>query len=375
MKGKLVYISNSRMPTQLAHGLQVMSMCRAFTQNGLQVELLVPRRVNRIREAPFSYYGIEKNFSIKKILCLDLIFLNNRSIFFWIQTLSFLLSVKSYLASKKYDILYTREQMVGLFFKNFVLEIHSLPKKTRKFHKKIWEKAKALVVLTPFIKQNLVDLGIPKEKIIVSPDGVDLELFDISVSKEEAREKTSLPQNKKLIGYVGMLRTLGMEKGIDTAILAMKRLDENTSLILVGGSLDDINYYKKMAMDKGLENRVIFTGRVSHQEIPIYLKAFDILIAPFPENQHYSYYMSPMKIFEYMASKRPIITTSLPSLVDILGSGKALLIAPGSSEGLSSGIESLLELGQKEVYSTEAFEAVKGYTWQERARKILESIK
>src|SRR3989338_2165519 len=91
---KLVYISNSRMPSEYAHGLQVMHMCEAFVQNGCDVELIVPKRVNKIKKDPFSYYSIKKSFSIKNLLNLDFIFLNNAGIFFWIQTLTFLLSVK-----------------------------------------------------------------------------------------------------------------------------------------------------------------------------------------------------------------------------------------------------------------------------------------
>lgn len=363
------------MPTQLAHGLQVMSMCKAFSLSNLEVDLIVPNRVNFIKEDTFLYYGIEKVFSIKKILCLDLIWWNNRNIFFWIQTLSFLFFTKIFLYFEEYDYLYTREQTVGFFFKNYVLEIHSLPKKTRKIHLRIWKKARALVVLTPFIKQTLVDLGISEEKILVSPDGVDLKMFDIDLSKTDARDKLNLSQDKNLIGYVGMLRTLGMEKGIDTAISALKELSsKNTQLVLVGGSKDDINFYKQMAKVANIEDKVIFVGRVSHLEVPFYLKAFDVLVAPFPENQHYSYYMSPMKIFEYMASKRPIIATKLPSLESILGNGRGILITPGNSIELAKAVDEVLK-SDGEVYAQRAFNAVSEYTWEKRANNILKFIK
>jgi len=55
------------MPTELAHGLQVMQMCQAFTENNCEVELLVPRRVNPIKESPFSYYGVKKIFPLKRL--------------------------------------------------------------------------------------------------------------------------------------------------------------------------------------------------------------------------------------------------------------------------------------------------------------------
>jgi glycosyltransferase involved in cell wall biosynthesis len=374
---KFIYIFNSRMPIELAHGVQVAQMCQAFAENKCDVELLAPRRINPIKENLFSYYSIKKVFSVKKLPCLDLIFISGKNLFFWIQTLTFLISAKIYLSFKKYDILYTREQAVGLFFDNFVLEIHSLPKRTRPFHKKIWIKAKLLVVLTEFIKEKIVGVGVPAEKIIVSPDGVDLEKFDINISKEEARVKLGLPKDKKLIGYVGMLRTLGMEKGVNTAIEAMNFFNQkDAALALVGGYESDINFYKEMAAKLGVSDKVIFIGRVIHSLIPVYLKAFDVLVAPFPENEHYNFYMSPMKIFEYMASRRPIVSTNLPSLREILA-GKGILVEPGNAEKLAESINKILDNPKAgEDLAEKAYNEVSAkYTWSGRAKNILNEIK
>ena len=363
------------MPTELAHGLQVMQMCRAFAENNCEVELLVPRRVNPIKESPFSYYGVKKIFPLKRLPCLDLIFLNGKNIFFWIQTLTFLISAKIYLLFKHYDILYTREQMAGFFWGKVVLELHSLPKRIRPFHRHIWKRANKLVVLTSFIKERLIENGIPENKIIVAHDGVDLSKFDIDISKENARRKLNLPQGKKLIGYVGMLRTLGMEKGIGTALEAFSGLNSpNAILVLVGGYQSDIDFYKQKGKILGIESRLIFIGRVSHNLIPIYLKAFDALIAPFPKNEHYSFFMSPLKIFEYMASKRPIIATKLLSLTEIL-KDSALLVEPEHATELQEGIGTILDdEALAENLADKAFERVLEFTWQKRAKNILHEI-
>jgi glycosyltransferase involved in cell wall biosynthesis len=374
---KLIYIFNSRMPIELAHGVQVTQTCGALARNNCEVELVVPRRVNPIKEDIFSYYGIKKNFLIKKIPCLDLIFLNGKNIFFWIQTMSFLFFCKIFLFFKRYDVVYTREQAVGLFFKNFILELHLLPKKIKPFHLFVWKRARSFVVLTPFIKEGLVKAGISPERIIIAPDAVDLEKFDINISKKDARDKLGLLQNKKLVGYVGMLRTLGMEKGVNTAIEAMNFLRQKDAvLVLVGGYESDINFYKDMAVKFGVEDRVIFIGRVSHSMIPIYLKAFDVLIAPFPENEHYSFYMSPMKIFEYMASKRPIVSTKLPSLQEILA-GKGILVEPGDARKLATGINEIFDNPKmSEELAEKAYKEVsQKYTWGSRAKNILDEIK
>lgn len=371
---KIIYVANARIPTEKAHGIQIMKMCEAFADNGLEVELVVPKRFNTIKEDPFNYYGVRKVFKVKKLPCLDLIFLDRflGNFPFWLQTCSFLLASKLYLVFRNYNVLYTRERLTGLFFKNFVLEIHSLPEKIRPMHLKVWRKAKSLVVLTGFIKKELIELGIPEKKILVSPDGVDVAQFDISINKEDARKILGLPIDKKLVGYVGMLKTLEMSKGVDVAIEAAGLFRDNTVLVIVGGTKGDIEFYKKFARDRGFQEKIIFVNKVSHNLIPKYLKAFDIVIAPFPSNRHYNFYMSPLKLFEYMASKRPIVATRLPSIKEVLNSENSILVAPGDQRLLAKGIETILEkhdLAHK--LSEQAFKDVGNYTWQKRAESII----
>lgn len=374
---KLIYISNSKLPATSAHGLQLMQMCSAFAGNGYEVELVVPRRLGTITDDPFDYYGIEKSFKITKIPCIDFIFWSESKLAFLIQIISFLLFSKISLMFKKYDVLYSRDSMAGIFFKNIFLEIHSLPKDMGFVYLKILKRAKALIVLTNFIKEGMVKFGINPDKIFVSPDAVNLKKFDIEVSMADARARLQLPLNKKLVGYVGMLRTLGMEKGIDTAVRALSELKarQDIYLVLVGGYKPDIEIYEKLAKEFNVKDRIIFTGMVKHDLVPIYLKAFDILIAPFPETEHYSFYMSPLKIFEYMASGRPIISTTLPSLKEILNDSNSVLVAPGSHLELARAIEKVLSDGQlSSSISAKALIDAGEYTWKKRTAKILSFI-
>ncbi len=385
------------MPTEKAHGIQIMKMCEAFASSNLfsrasgfktssqnlkiEVELIVPKRLNKIKDDPFEYYETDNVFKITKLPCIDLIPLSGflGKIAFWIELISFLISAKIYLFSKKFDIFYTREQIAGFFWRNAVLEIHSLPFKKNWIYKKSWRKSRALIVLTKFIKDDLIGIGVPEKKILVAADAVDLNKIDVFFSKEEARQKLDLSKNKILVGYVGMLKTMGMEKGVDVALKSLKLLNGDAFLVLVGGSNEDILFYKKLAENLGLKDRVLFVSRVKHNLISLYLKSFDVLIAPFPSFTHYKFYMSPLKIFEYMASRRPIVASDLPSIREILndpstssGQGNAVLVEPDNPQALARGIKKVLEnkvLAEK--ISNQAFQDVKQYTWEKRAKKIL----
>ena len=97
---------------------------------------------------------------------------------------------------------------------------------------------------------------------------------------------------------------------------------------------------------------------------------------PHPKTHFYSFNVSPLKLFEYMAAGRPIIASNLPSICEVLMHRKnSLLVAPGSHIAICNSILELLEdhvLNEK--ISTNALNDVKKYTWNIRAKRVLESL-
>ena len=336
---KLIYLSNSRLPTERAHGIQIMKMCEAFAAAGLKVELIVPWRFNKIKENPFDYYGVKKSFRIKKLPSLDLMLLGLPKIGFWIQNWSFAKLVFFCLLFAKAEIIYSRD-ILPLFFlsyfkKNLIYEAHTFPKRFS-LYKGLFRRIKAIVVITKELKNLFVKNGITPDKILVAPDGVDLEEFNIKEFQEECRRKLNLPLDKKIIGYVGQLKTMGMEKGIGCLIKALgllKKDNPSITLCLVGGRESDIVEYKKMA--NGLN--AIFVRQVQHKLIPYYLRSFDVLAMLFPWTKHFAYYMSPLKMFEYMTAQRPIVASDLPSIREVLNKNSAVLVKPNNSQSLARG--------------------------------------
>lgn len=378
---KLIYIANVRMPTEKAHGIQIMKMCKAFASH-FEVELVLPWRFNHIKKDPFDYYGVKKSFSIKKLPSLDLIPTGVPKIGFWIQSISFAKWVFWYLLFKKTDLIYSRDPGIlffpSFFKKNIVVEIHQFPR-CFYLYQRVFRRARRIIVITQKLKELFVQKGIPADKILVAPDGVDLEEFNIEQSQEQCRCQLNLPLDTKIIGYVGQLKTMETEKGIGCLIKALKILKKNNpsiALCLVGGQQSDILKYQELTKRLGLTKQdVIFTGQVQHHLIPFYLKSFDVLVMPFPWTKHYAYYMSPLKMFEYMASQRPIIASDLPSIREILDKRNAILIKPGNLQSLAEGITNALRNPDFSAkISQQAFEDVRNYTWTKRAQKIIDFI-
>jgi glycosyltransferase involved in cell wall biosynthesis len=338
---QIKYITNVRLPSGRAAGYAIMKMCSEFAKAGSDMELFVPKRGNNSnKEDPFDFYKIERNFQIKKIPSLDLLALTLKfgKVFYWLDVLSFLVMSRFKINLEKGEVLYTRDFITTLFFsrkKFIILEIHSIPKSKFLFDLSL-KKARLFVVINSSLKNILVGLGVPGEKILISPSGVDLSQFNNSPDDLEIK---GISKSDFIYGYIGSLKTMGMEKGVIDGLKALTLLPPDCKFLVVGGEKEDVEYYKNISNKLGVSDRVIFIGQVSYSDISKYASRCDVFVAPFPENEHYNFYMSPLKIFEYMASKRPIITTDLPSLKEILVNGEnAILIPPSNPKALADAI-------------------------------------
>ena len=209
--------------------------------------------------------------------------------------------------------------------------------------------------------------------MIVARNGFDPILFLLKASPETVRKKLHIPSNRPIVLYTGHLYDW---KGV--YILAeTARSMPDVNFIFVGGT-----YYHRADFEKRYNDvlNIILVGQKPYQEIPLYLKAADILVLPNSavslNNPRFSVYTrhdtSPIKLFEYMASGVPIVASDLPSIREILNEKNAVLVKPDSPEDLQRGIEKILNDKQLAKSILEkALEDVKEYTWDKRAEKIL----
>lgn len=388
---KFYYIVNVRMPTEKAHGIQMAQMCEALALASLQrsgrwnLELVVPRRLNSIKKDPFDYYGIERVFKLRKLPCLDLIPSDKLlgPLALWVTSFTFLFSVLCCLFFRKTDIIYTRDKFLlplSWLSKNVFYEIHDFPAGFPLFYKIFFKHLAGIVVTNNWKKQELMKrFNVKEAKILVAFNGVDIDEFDVAETKEECREKLGIAQDKKIILYAGHLYDW---KGAGTLLKAAHHLsfinDHSSTInnkllfIFVGGTAKDIESFRSQVVGLKLNN-VLVAGHREHSEIPLWLRAADVLVLPNTGKQDISkYYSSPLKMFEYMASKTPIVASDLPSIREILNEQNALLVVSDNHQALAQGIERVLQNTDLAVkISEQAFEDVQNYTWQKRAEKIL----
>jgi glycosyltransferase involved in cell wall biosynthesis len=237
--------------------------------------------------------------------------------------------------------------------------------------------ADRVVVVSRVLRDHLLAQGMPGEKILVSPNAVDPSQFRPDVDGTRVRHKLGLESADVVVGFSG---TFGMWHGIPALSEALWRVVEarpNVRWLLIGDG--PLRLLIDEAISRyGLADRVLQPGLVPHAEMPANLAACDVLVSPHGRQADGGeFFGSPTKLFEYMASGRPIVASAVGQIADVLQDGRsALLVPPDDAEALSSAIVRLVDdaclrahLGQAARHA-----AVEHHTWRQNAERLLGSL-
>jgi glycosyltransferase involved in cell wall biosynthesis len=384
---KLLYLANNRIPSEKANSLQIMQMCDAFRSEGADVRLVVPRRLQpgamRSVQDPFTYYGLRNRFPIVYLPCADALEIAPSALepaAFAIQSSTFALSMAAYLATARADVYYSRDPLSTLLLaiaparvrQRTIYEAHTFPASpgSRRLHLWAAKRIGRIVCITRGLAEEYLSRGIPESRVLVAPDAVDLERFESMPSQEEARRQLGVPEDLVMACYTGHLYRW---KGAHTLAEASELLPSNYLVYLVGGTEEDLAAFRRFLAERGL-TRVKLVGWVPPEQVPAYLAAADVLVLPNSgADVRSSHYTSPMKLFEYMAARRPIVASRLPSLQEILRHGEnALLVEPDDPAALAEGIRRAVS---DEVEASQmvqrAWDDVQAHSWKARARQLL----
>lgn len=362
---KLVYLANIRMPTEKAHGVQVVKMCEAFAAAGAEVVLVVPTRQNDLQADPHLYYGVQKNFAIQFVPTPDTV--KWPLIGFTLQSMLFARAAARALRSQEVDAVFGRDELPlwrvsRMLQKPAVWETHTGAWNTAA--RRLAREAKKIIAISQGLKDFYVQKGVPADKIVVAHDGVDLSAFANPEAPLTARLRLGLPTNKKVALYIGRLDGW---KGVATLLEASKLLQE-IKVVVIGG---------EPAQVSGLEKQypfVQFVGYRPYSELPHNQQAGDVLVLPnTAKDQVSAHYTSPLKLFAYMASGVPMVASDLPSIREIADESSVVLVKPDDAQALADGIK--LALSEGAPRAAVAKELVKSYTWEVRAASILASLK
>lgn len=380
---RIAYCTNVRLPSERAHGHQVAQVCDALIRLGHTVSVYCPFRRAAINTGFSQYFGVDPRISLVVLGSFDPIaaWWLPGVLGLWVlnwqlrQRLSLELSVRAY------DLLYTRSPAIlaALLHTGLpvILELHQLPRFGRRSFVRRCNACRRVTCLTSVMRDQLIRWGVAPERVTVAADAVDLRRFADLPIQGQARQHFGLLTQRPVVGYVGRLKTLGQEKGVGDLLraLAISR-SRDWYVWVVGGPANDVADYRVLARTLGLTDEdVSFTGEIVASDVPSALAACDALAMPFPDRPHYRQNMSPLKMFEYMAAGKPIITTDLPTIRDVLSEETAVFCRPGDPADLDRAIRWVFDhSNEAKMRAARAQELVHEHTWETRMTRVLQGI-
>ena len=383
---KVAYVSHCNFPNRFAHSIQIIKNAQAWSQIcddfALHMNIDAKKYIQFDQQKLNDFYGLKQSFDIKKSPYYFeiehwLLSKYTRPISRVLRNHYFKKTALQ-LAKSAVDLAYTRT--IG--FPKYaiengipvILESHSplgTEEDKREIHNYIDDDLFLnIVTISDQLKTRMVQNGIPAEKILVAPDGADLEAYQDNLSKQQAREKLGFPENGKYALYVGHLY---QDRGIKEIMHCATQMPEMT-FVIVGGHPNDIQFWQEYVADKQLTN-VIIVGFVENRLVPLYQWMADVLLMPYSKSCGTSEWMSPLKLFEYMASGRTIIASHFPVFDDILcDKENCYLIEADNKDSLLTALHLVSDnptLSNK--IALQAQEDVQSYSWKARAQFILDN--
>jgi glycosyltransferase involved in cell wall biosynthesis len=236
--------------------------------------------------------------------------------------------------------------------------------------------ADRVIVVSRVLRDELIARGVPAGKIVLNPNAVDTAVFRPDVGGQRIRAQLGA-HSDIVIGFSG---TFGAWHGIPTlAATLMPVLEARPTarwLLLGDGPLRPL--IDQVLADSPLANRVARVGMRPRAEMPEYLAACDVLVSPHGKQADGGeFFGSPTKLYEYMASGRPIVASHLGQIAEVLTDGEsALLVAPDDPEALTRAIVRLVDDSRlRERLGVRARAAAEAkHTWRENAERVLNCV-
>lgn len=371
-------------PTR-ARFLQIFQTSHALAKLGCEVDLIMGRNQYNLLTDALPYYDLNPHENLRLHTVRMLRSEGNRKIrVSWNGIFHFTcwLRINKLLRNNTYHVLYTRHLNVADFFLKYrktlrlpiLFEAHEIffltterkekTKAIRSQEMRVYSQIDGLVAITEELRRQLENLFPISSPTTVIPSGVNLQLF------QDNKERM---KSKKIL-YIGQLYPW---KGVDTLIEAMKYVVEG-ELHIVGGGEEEITALIDKAKQLDIANRIFFHGQVPHQKVKDFLRETAVAVHPLAEkDSNFAEFSSPLKIFEYMAARVPIVASDLPGTREILTDGvNAVLVPPNESLALAMGIQKILtDPSFGDSLAENAYKAVLLYSWDERAQRIRRFIR
>ncbi len=370
---KIACISTSQVPSRTANSIQMVKTSHAMTQLGHEVMLYVPGQFTGGIDIR-AHYGLQGNIPIVWVP-------ENR------RFKRYDFSWRAVTAARKWgcDLIYTWTPQAALLSRMrntpTILEMHDRatglmgPWIVKRYLQSGGQSL--LVCVTRALRhalQEQLKLVIPDARVVIAPNGVDLERYRDLPEAAKARAKLGLAE-QPTASYTGHFYA---GRGLDILYHLAQSFPE-VQFLWVGGRNAELDGVKQELVQRKLRN-VILTGFIENQQLPLYQAASDVLLMPYEKaiagssGGNSADICSPMKMFEYMAAGRVILTSDLPVIREVLDENMAVFCPPDDKIAWQEAFARAIRIGNNNQMGCNARERSADFDILARQRKILAGI-
>lgn len=367
---KIVYLSTSIIPSTQANSIHVMKMSSALSRNGYDVKLLAGMLSSDNDLNIFQYYGVKNNFEVVR----------KRTAHFkgstFLLSLRYFPLLKKIAASAEETVFYGRDVTTLCFLskqgRQVIYETHEMPMKL------LWKKVEKQLIKSNNL-EKIIFISNELRESYLDRYGKLLAGKEMIIAPDASDEHPDFTQTIALAGqsdfnccYIGGIYE---GRGIGLILEVAKRLPD-VVFHLFGSKAVDVNNFNEQS-----PANIHYYEYVAPSQIYKVRNAADVLLMPYQKKVSVAHsasdtsrWMSPMKLFEYMSSKKPIVSSDHTVLQEVLKDGhNALLCEPDNVSQWADAISILRS--NKTLYekvSDNAYEEfLSKYTWDNRVKCIL----
>ena len=237
--------------------------------------------------------------------------------------------------------------------------------------RRICNAADVVVVVSTPLRDILTKLGVAPRKIVVIPNGVDLECFQRRQAGDDFAGRYGIA-GKVVIGFVGWFRNWHK---LDMLLESYSRSDllRRSAKIMLVGDGPETSSLQEFVSTHGLGDGVVFTGPLPHNQVPAHVELFDVAVQPAANE-----YCCPMKIIEYLAMGKPIVAPRQANIRDLVRDGvEAALFEPEDAASLTNALEQLVANPERRVAmaaSAQRLVEERGFLWTHNAQQVIDQL-
>ena len=381
---RILYLADIRFPIERANGIQTMETAYALASLGHDVELGVRPDTQSPPRDPFQFYALPRAdrlrfarapvtgpYALRRLHYLAWAVLRARrraADVIFTRDLGVARAILRVPRVGRPAVVYESHGYAPVFAATIdELVIGTRPASASKLRRlerrerSVWTRAEGYIATTQVLVDELSRQWGVRSNVTVVPNGVRL-----PASREFP---VPPPPGRPIAAYAGHLYPW---KGSDVFLQALAELKAVRGLVIGGHPREaDWTRVHRLAERLGIADRVTFAGFVPAPEVLERLAAASIVVVPTTGTAS-ARFTSPLKLFEYMASGRPIVATDLPSIREIIRDGvNGLLVPPDNPPQMAAAIQKLVDdpaLGVR--LARQAFADVELYSWRRRAEQV-----